>query len=89
MVVAVMVGRPSLAALMLGRTFDRLTIRTNVVLPVLLILAGEGFAVLAFAPNLWATFLGVVLVGGHIKASVFRCWLCWETSLDHSFTARV
>ena len=67
MVVAVMVGRPSLAALMLGRTFDRLTIRTIVVLPVLLILAGEGFAVLAFAPNLWATFLGVVLVGGLYK----------------------
>lgn len=62
LVMAALMASAAIMALMLGRGIDRFRLRSSVMLPSLIVLAG-GFTVLAFAGTLEMMFVGVLLVG--------------------------
>lgn len=62
LIMAVMMGSASVAGLILGRLVDRFHLRTSLVFPALIGLAG-GFALLVFAHRLDILLVGVLVIG--------------------------
>jgi MFS family permease len=62
LVMAALMTCSSVMALIIGRSLDRVRLRSTLLVPALAGLAA-GFAVLAFADTLWLLFVGVVIVG--------------------------
>jgi MFS family permease len=62
MIMAVMVACSALVSIAIGRAIDKVALRSLLIVPALLVLAG-GFLTLAFAQSLWVVLAGTILVG--------------------------